>query len=768
MLYKIIIAAFAALWVSAVCSAQTPGDEIFDEGPNRGSAFEEIAGFDLSTDMEIPDPPTSADCSYVEMEDGSFFEDCKYQEYTAASRAVPKWSVPYQVQLVTNKKGESDALLRRSFPKLQLWQARHICSGSLIHENWVLTAAHCIDTKIKPKGYGIRLKAESISEKLDDYIEVEQYIIHPNYQARPLENDVALVKLSERGTARDFVRYHPGLSTDKMDFWNAYITESGRRVITRPPDYRSSDYFTVWNAKNGKLIFTHGKQDDIPRSIEFDVKAGLIYGIDAREKGSRVKRIAETDRSHQITYFPETKTIATWSRNNDVRFWKAKSLRKLGGFKADVDVSNIEYFGPGIYKIYDERGSQHLFDAQAGKTHSTGRGIIVLSPDGSHFLQILDNVLALHDLKSGEVLKSEDLSSSGWDAYSSGDYLVLNSENNIRIIDPKTMRDLLKIDSREYNFSEIVGETAFALGYDNSFTAFELGSQKSLGRIKLTEKEYSTGRTEVFDQGKKLLVWLPEGRTKVWRFSGEELLYEINHSLPISNLKLTEDLKYILSYSEFGPTDVWSTADGTARTRIFHRGIQGMTYNKTCGQLLTWDGRGMARNWILKNGKNLAEFKVNSMSPMMLDIPEIAVIDLAKTEPEDGEQLWAYGWGTTRELSKFEPVSILRGITFSKISDQNCSNIFNKNRPGSRDLELGADEICAFDQDRKTCKGDSGGPITTFNSLVGVTSWSGKTCRADSGQPSVMASVAHFRDWIKSHVCDDPSTESKRPKFCTE
>ncbi|XP_038174778.1 trypsin-4 isoform X3 [Arvicola amphibius] len=83
----------------------------------------------------------------------------------------PKNSIPYQVSL-------NDGF-------------GHLCGGSLISEQWVLSAAHCYER------LQVRLGEHNIHvlEGGEQFIDAEKIIRHPKYNEDTADNDIMLIKL---------------------------------------------------------------------------------------------------------------------------------------------------------------------------------------------------------------------------------------------------------------------------------------------------------------------------------------------------------------------------------------------------------------------------------------------------------------------------------------------------------------------------------------------------------------------------------------------
>lgn len=111
---------------------------------------------------------------------------------------------PAETQIVGGQVAE-----RGEYP----WQAMlfnpngmFVCSGSLIRNNWVLTAAHCLDdagiARVTLGGYN----AWDSSETTRQTFAVKSVIIHPEFNAVTLVNDIGLIELDGNATLNEYVQ----------------------------------------------------------------------------------------------------------------------------------------------------------------------------------------------------------------------------------------------------------------------------------------------------------------------------------------------------------------------------------------------------------------------------------------------------------------------------------------------------------------------------------------------------------------------------------
>lgn len=122
--------------------------------------------------------------------------------YAFGGRPVAASAVPWQAQIFNPNRAPNP---QAPYPE---WVRQHYCGGVLIAEDWVLTAAHCIDASKVAAGFRVRLGAQDISAGDGLVYRIVSFIRHSQYDAssqdlaRPpnmYANDIALLRIAPDG-----------------------------------------------------------------------------------------------------------------------------------------------------------------------------------------------------------------------------------------------------------------------------------------------------------------------------------------------------------------------------------------------------------------------------------------------------------------------------------------------------------------------------------------------------------------------------------------
>lgn len=87
-------------------------------------------------------------------------------------------------------------------------QGTHVCGGSIITPNWIVTAAHCVEEPLSSPRYWMAF-AGILRQSFMFYgsgYRIEKVIVHPNYDSKTKNNDIALMKLQAPLTFTDKVK----------------------------------------------------------------------------------------------------------------------------------------------------------------------------------------------------------------------------------------------------------------------------------------------------------------------------------------------------------------------------------------------------------------------------------------------------------------------------------------------------------------------------------------------------------------------------------
>lgn len=320
------------------------------------------------------------------------------------------------------------------------------------------------------------------------------------------------------------------------------------------------------------------------------------------------------------------------------------------------------------------------------------------------------------------------------------------------------------------------------------FEYYAIRSDGTLVRLKSVANQDAFGAAsgdvqwEALPDARVVQTNFTEGRTYIWNLadcpaeSGACLpMAQLDHSVPLFGVDFTEDMRMAIAFAHNGTVQLWSLETHEELARVFHGGTsKGARYDPTRNELLTFGGNGFVRIWDVASEQEVQRFDFADFTPVASSETGVVAIedpDPVEASPQiftsylkidesgenvrDGEAVRIFGWGRYGSDVDQNRSPELREGGLQILTSETCR------APEYWDdhKDLHDRVFCAHDLERKTCVGDSGGPVVQGQrledlTLVGISSWGSSRCSAD-GKPGVYTRIASHADWIKRVIGAD-------------
>jgi secreted trypsin-like serine protease len=141
------------------------------------------------------------------------------------------------------------------------------CGASFLGDRWVLTAAHCVDTK-NANLLKMNIGEYDLSDGAENAIDIANIYIHPQFDADAISNDIALIELVSSSDVVGVKIADPDV-TDQYAIENSLATIAGwgGRTGYAPNEGPTSDFPDILNKVDLRLMTNAQCREELGKSL---------------------------------------------------------------------------------------------------------------------------------------------------------------------------------------------------------------------------------------------------------------------------------------------------------------------------------------------------------------------------------------------------------------------------------------------------------------------------------------------------------------------